>query len=183
MLRNGRRALPKALTGRMRGRLRRALAQRAGDLADLLAARRRSVTTVPVAPPAACTRRTVRTSLPTALAASPESVGYATFAGITVVSAGTRAVRSSLFPAAFAHSASFSPATAPSPHRVVSFISVVGCGTLPSIGIRQNRRHEIESLTSAHRLSKPSKAAALGAVSWAKGPGVVDVTLLRDGLM
>jgi hypothetical protein len=42
---------------------------------------------VPVAPPAACTRRTVRTSLPTALAASPESVGWATFAGITVVSA------------------------------------------------------------------------------------------------
>jgi hypothetical protein len=28
-----------------------------------------------------------------------------------------------------------------------------------------------------------SKAAALGAVSWAEGPGVVDVALLRDGLM
>ena len=39
------------------------------------AARRRSVTTVPVAPPAAWTRRTVRTSLPTAFAESPESVG------------------------------------------------------------------------------------------------------------
>ena len=38
-------------------------------------------------------------------------------------------------------------------HRVVSFISVVGCGTRPSSGIRQNRRQEIESLTSAHRLS------------------------------
>ena len=38
-------------------------------------ARRRSVTAVPVAPPAACTRRAVRTSLPTALASSPESVG------------------------------------------------------------------------------------------------------------
>ena len=70
------------------------------------------------------------------------------------MSARTRAVRSSFSPAAFAHSASFSPATAPSPHRVVS---VVGCGTFPSIGIRQNRRHEIESLTSAHRLSKPSR--------------------------
>jgi hypothetical protein len=56
-----------------------------------------------------------------------------------------------LSPAAFAHSASFSPATAASPHRVVSFINVVGCGTFPSSGIRQNRRHEIESLTSAHR--------------------------------
>jgi hypothetical protein len=39
------------------------------------AARRRSVITVHGAPPAACTRRTVRISLPTALAASPESVG------------------------------------------------------------------------------------------------------------
>ena len=39
------------------------------------AARRRSVITVPAAPPAACTRRAVRTSLPTALASSPESVG------------------------------------------------------------------------------------------------------------
>jgi hypothetical protein len=39
------------------------------------AARRRSVITVPVATPAACARRTVRTSLPTAFAHSPESVG------------------------------------------------------------------------------------------------------------
>ena len=74
-----------------------------------------------------------------------------------MVSARTRATRSSLCPAAFAHSASFSPATASWPHRVVSFISVVGCGTLPSSGIRQNRRQEIESATSAHRLSKPSR--------------------------
>jgi hypothetical protein len=74
-------------------------------------------------------------------------------AGITVVSARTRAVRSNFASAALAHSASFSPATASSPHRLVSFISVVGCGTFPSSGIRQNRRHEIESLTSAHRLS------------------------------
>ena len=63
------------------------------------------------------------------------------------------AVRSSLPSAALASSASFSPATAASPHRVVSFISVVGCGTQASSGIRQNRRQEIESLTSAHRLS------------------------------
>ena len=75
------------------------------------------------------------------------------FAAITVVSARTLAVRSSLAPAALAHSASFSPATAASPHRMVSFISVVGCGTLASSGIRQNRRQEIESLTSAHKLS------------------------------
>jgi hypothetical protein len=74
-------------------------------------------------------------------------------AQITVVSARTRAVRSSLSPAALAHNASFSPATAASPHRVVSFISVVGCGTRPSSAIRQNRRQLIESLTSAHKLS------------------------------
>jgi len=40
---------------------------------------------------------------------------------------------------------------------VVSFISVAGCGTLPSSGIRQNRRQLIESLTSARRLSNPSR--------------------------
>ena len=72
---------------------------------------------------------------------------------MTVVSARTRAVRSSFACAALAHSASFSPATASSPHRLVSFMSVVGCGTLPSSGMRQNRRHEIESATSWHRLS------------------------------
>ena len=46
----------------------------------------------------------------------------------------------------------WSPA-ASAPHRVVSFISVAGCGTLASSGIRQNRRQLIESLTSAHKLS------------------------------
>jgi hypothetical protein len=76
---------------------------------------------------------------------------------MTVVSARTRTVRSSFAALALTHSASFSPATASSPQRPVSFISVVGCGTLPSIGMRQNRRHVIESLTSAHRLSKPSR--------------------------
>ena len=74
-----------------------------------------------------------------------------------MVSARSREVRSSFAPAALASSASFSPATAPLPHRVVSFISVVGCGTVPSSGIRQNRRQLIESLTSAHRLSYPSR--------------------------
>ena len=42
------------------------------------------------------------------------------------------------------------PPTAVAPQRVVSFINVVGCGTTPSSGIRQNRRHMIESLTSRH---------------------------------
>ena len=69
------------------------------------------------------------------------------------MSARSRVVRSSFCPAALASSASFSPSTAALPHRVVSFISVVGCGTVPSSGIRQNRRQEIESLTSAHKVS------------------------------
>jgi hypothetical protein len=43
-----------------------------------------------------------------------------------------------------------SPSTATDPQRVVSFINVVGCGTAPSSGIRQNRRQVIESLTSRH---------------------------------
>jgi hypothetical protein len=33
---------------------------------------------------------------------------------------------------------------------LVSFINVVGCGTDPASGIRQNRRQVIESLTSRH---------------------------------
>jgi hypothetical protein len=43
--------------------------------------------------------------------------------------------------------------------RVVSFINVVDCGTLPSIGIRQNLRYVIESLTSRHKLSSPVDGA------------------------
>jgi len=67
-----------------------------------------------------------------------------------VVSARSRLVRNSFASAALASSASLSPSTAALPHRVVSFINVVGCGTDPSSGIRQNRRQVIESLTSRH---------------------------------
>ncbi len=70
-----------------------------------------------------------------------------------MVSARTRLVRRSLASAALASSASLHPCTAAIPQRVVSFINVVGCGTFPSIGIRQNRRHVIESLPSRHKLS------------------------------
>ena len=70
-----------------------------------------------------------------------------------MVSARSRVVRSSFASAAFASSASLQPSTAAVPQRVVSFISVVGCGTVPSSGIRQNRRQVIESVTSAHKLS------------------------------
>ena len=51
----------------------------------------------------------------------------------------TLSVRSTLAVAALASSASFNPATASSPHRVVIFINVVGCGTRIPNGIRQNR--------------------------------------------
>ena len=68
----------------------------------------------------------------------------------TVVSARTLSVRSSFACVALTSSASFNPATAVSPQRVVSFISVVGCGTLVPSGIRQNRCQEIESPTSRH---------------------------------
>ena len=73
--------------------------------------------------------------------------------GTTVVSARNLFVRSNLACAALASSASFNPSTAADPQRVVSFISVVGCGTDPSSGIRQNRRQVIESLTSRHSVS------------------------------
>lgn len=77
--------------------------------------------------------------------------------GTTVVSTRILFVRSSSASAALANSASFNPSTAAAPHRVVSFISVVGSGTAPSSGIRQNLRQVIESATSRHRLSYPSR--------------------------
>jgi hypothetical protein len=51
-------------------------------------------------------------------------------------------VRSSLPAAALINSASLSPVTAASPHRLVIFINVVGCGTRVPNGIRQNRCQE-----------------------------------------
>ena len=68
-----------------------------------------------------------------------------------MVSVRIRLLRSSFASAALASSVSLSPSTAAVPHRVVSFISVVGCGTAPSSGIRQNIRQVIESDTSRHR--------------------------------
>jgi hypothetical protein len=55
--------------------------------------------------------------------------------------------------AALASSASLSCSITSLPHRVVIFIRVVGCGTFPSIPIRANIRHEIESATSAQTAS------------------------------
>jgi hypothetical protein len=104
-------------------------------------------------PPRPGSPRPVTAIRRTALASKPESVGYATSAGTTVVSARNWVVRSSLACAAFSSSASLYPATAASPQRVISFINVVGCGPRPSSGIRQNRRQVIESLTSRYKLS------------------------------
>jgi hypothetical protein len=70
--------------------------------------------------------------------------------GNTVVSTRIRLVRNSFASAALANNASLSPSTAALPQRVVSFINVVGCGTCPSSGIRQNLRQVIESDTSRH---------------------------------
>ncbi len=80
-----------------------------------------------------------------------------TLAGTTVVSARTRLVRSSFASAALASSASLSPSTVTDPHLVVSFINVVGCGTDPPNPIRQNRRQVIESASSRHSDSYPSR--------------------------
>jgi hypothetical protein len=66
-------------------------------------------------------------------------------------------VRNTFASTALASKASLSPATAALPHRVLSFINVVGCGTDPSKGIRQNRRQVIESDTSRHNDSYPSR--------------------------
>ena len=109
------------------------------------------------APPAAWIRRPVCAIRLIALASSPESVGYATFAGTTVVSTLIFDVRSTFASTAFASKASFSPSTTVEPQRVVSFISVVGCGTGWSIPIRQNWRQVIESDTSRHSDSYPSR--------------------------
>jgi len=95
--------------------------------------------------------------LATPLASNPESVGYTTSASTTVVSARTRLVLRTFAAAALASSVSFNPSTAAVPQRVVIFIKVVGCATVPPSGIRQNRCQEIESATSRHNGSNPSR--------------------------
>jgi len=73
------------------------------------------------------------------------------------VSARTLSSLITFFSAALASSASLSPAAAASPQRVVIFISVVGWGTASPRGTRQNRRQAMESATSRHSGSKPSR--------------------------
>jgi len=126
---------------------------RARERTDLV----RSRVAVRVANPAALTRPIAVAILTTPLASNPESVGYATSASTTVVSARTRLILSTLAAAALVNNASLSPSTASTPHRVVIFINVVGCGTDDPNGIRANRCQLIESVTSRHTASKPSR--------------------------
>jgi hypothetical protein len=93
----------------------------------------------------------------TPLASKPESVGYATLASTTVVSARTRVVLIRRAALALASSASFNPSTAVGPHWVVIFISVVGCGTVVPNGTRAKRCQEIEAATSRHNGSNPRR--------------------------
>ena len=86
-----------------------------------------------------------------------KSVGHDTFAGITLVSARTRCVRSSLASAALASNASFNPSTAVAPQRVVSFINVVGCGTTPSSGIDQQHVDPREFLRQPQHLIRQQR--------------------------
>ena len=86
-----------------------------------------------------------------------KSVGYDTFAGITLVSARTRCVRSRLASAALASNASFNPSTAVTPQRVVSFINVVGCGTTPSSGINQQHVDPREFLRQPQHLIRQQR--------------------------
>ena len=109
------------------------------------------------ASPAALIAAVNAASCATPLASRPESVGYATSASTTVVSARTLSRRTSLSSWALASSASFSPSIASDPQRDVIFINVVGCGTRDPSGTRQNRRHASESATSAHNGSNPSR--------------------------
>ena len=74
-----------------------------------------------------------------------------------MVSTRTREQRNTFASAALANNASFSPSTAAEPHRLVSFIRVVGCGTGRSMPIRQNCRQVMESDTSRHNDSNPSR--------------------------
>ena len=75
---------------------------------------------------------------------------------ITVVSALTRSVESTLLSAAFFNTASFRASIAPGPQRDMIFFNVDGSGTAPPNGIRQNRDQLTESHTSRHSTPKPS---------------------------
>ena len=78
-------------------------------------------------------------------------------AGTTVVSARTLSTLMRCAALAFSSSFSFNALTVTSPQRVVIFINVLGSGTASLIPMRQNRRQVNESVTSAQRVSKPSR--------------------------
>jgi hypothetical protein len=74
-------------------------------------------------------------------------------AAMTVVSIRSLRQRSSLPAASLASSAALSWPITSGPARPTSLLSVVGCGTGWSSGMRANRRQEIESATSRHSVS------------------------------
>jgi len=74
-------------------------------------------------------------------------------ASTTVVSILSLRARSSLSAASLASSAVLRAAMVSGPQRRTSLLKVVGCGVGWSSGMRQNRRHEIESPTSLQRVS------------------------------
>jgi len=84
---------------------------------------------------------------------NPESVGYVMSAGTTVVSARNHPMSTTPISTAFAMSAELSSSISSGRQRVVIFINVDGCGADPPIGIRANRSHDNESVTSAHSVS------------------------------
>jgi len=93
------------------------------------AARERSRSVVRTAPPTAWIRCPVVVSRLIALASKPEFGGVRDVRRDDGGVCRNRLVGSTFASNAFASNAAFNPSTATDPQRVVSFISVVGCGT------------------------------------------------------
>ena len=127
------------------------------DRARRPAARRRSRTVVRDAAPAAWMRATSATISVIARTNSPESVGYATLASTTVVSARTLVQLHHLLPGGLDQQRPVQRLDHLGPQRAVILPSVDGCGTVVPSGIRQNRDQQIESATSRHNVSYPSR--------------------------
>ena len=121
------------------------------------AARRRSRTVVRDAAPAAWMRATSATISVIARTDSPESVGYATLASTTVVSARTLSSFTTFSPAALTSSARFSASITSGPQRAVILPSVDRCGTSCPAESGRTSGEGIKSATSRHNVSYPSR--------------------------
>lgn len=115
--------------------------------------RLRSRNLVRLARPSMCSAATRATRRLTPLAIRPESVGYPTSAGTTVVSALRRLVFRTLLLAALSSSARLRASTAPGPQRLAIFFSAEWSGTEPPRGTRQKRDQLTESVTCRQRAS------------------------------